>query len=211
MDDLVSPLRAVSVLDPAIDWQTSDMVGYFEKRDLDLVQTKPGMSLMVAVLRPLTVGEFTQLDALQADGAKHLQAFRLACTSVENAQGPGLSLVPTTTVRMGPTERLVWGDEELAVLARKGGMRFVAELGRVAFERALLGNDWGGGACYTPPPYSVEGLGRKRHHPVEQSPASAGTSSSDKSSDDSTQTPAASSDAAGGASAASGETAPGAP
>ena len=210
MDDLVSPLEAVCSLDPAIDWEASDVSKYIETRDLTHLQYKPGMTPTKAVLRALTVADFVQLDALGTVNAKLLMAFRIACTAVTGVHGTGASLAmaPSTNARIDGVERRVWGDAELGALCRAVGVRFVYELGHVAFERALVGNDWGGGVCYTLPQSSLEGLGRKRHHPVAQSPASAGTGSSERLPEGSTPALDASSGAAGGASAASGETAP---
>lgn len=204
MDDLISPLKAVCVLDPAIDWTVSDVTSYVESRDLGRIQAKPGMTLTIAVLRALTVADFAQLDSLGSSQAKLLQAFRLACTAIENFRGPGTeALKPMTPIKRGRGDLLVWGDDELEEVARRFGVRFIYELGNVAFERAVQGNAWGGGVSYTLPQSSVEGLGRIRFLSVESSPPEPGTSSSEAPLGSSTPTPGASSGAAGAASAAS--------
>lgn len=158
-DDLVTPLRAVCVLDPAIDRIATAVERYAETRDPSLVVELPGRYALWCTLEPLSVPDFAAVDGAPTPSAKLLQAFRLSVRAIENFAGPGLALRPTLPRRMqGGAESTMWSDDELASVQRRVGMKFIYEIGALAYERAIEGNGWGGGVTYTLPQSSVQGL-----------------------------------------------------
>lgn len=176
-DDLTRNKRVISVLDPAIDWSSAEVMGeYARTRDESLVTLRQQTGAW-AVVRPLTVGEFSAVDGVSGSG-KLVQAFRLACLEVENTPAAGLSVKPRGTARIGGTDTAVWTDDELAVVARHYGARYLYEIGLVIYERALQGNAWGGGVLYTLPQSSLDGLTETRPLHAAPSPSSGGTDSS---------------------------------
>lgn len=179
MDDLVSPLRAVSVLDPAIDLSVTPVEVYAVSRAPDLVTLLPGMVAKWATLRPLSVGDFVAVESMPTSSMRGMQAFRLACSGVENLPASGTGLYPTKPHRLpNGTERMVWGDEELQRLSDALGMRWIIELGQVAYERADQGNALSGGGSFTLPLSSLHELRRIVHLHAARTAASDGTASS---------------------------------
>lgn len=182
MDDLVSPIRAVCVLDPGIDRAETPVHLYAETRAAALVVPLPGAHLRWATMRPLTVGDFVAVDSMPTSPSKLLQAFRLSCEGVENFAAPGVALKPTKPHRMPDgRERMIWGDDDLQRLASELGLGFVYELGGVAYERAVAGNGWSGSVSYTLPQSSVHALALIELRLAEQSHGDGGTHSSEKS------------------------------
>lgn len=193
MDDLISPIRAVCVLDPGIDRAETPVHLYAETRAAGLVVPIPGAHLRWATMRPLTVGDFVAVDSMPTNPAKLLQAFRLSCESVENFSGPGVSLKPTKPHRLPDgRERMIWGDDDLQRLASELGLGFIYELGQVAYERAVAGNGWSGSVSYMLPQSSVHALALIELRLAEQNKANDGTRSSERSAESSTPTPGAS-------------------
>lgn len=191
-DDLVSPLRAVCVFDPAIDLDVTPINVYAETRVPDLVTTRPGAHARWAVLRPLSVGDFMACDSAPSVSVKLLQAFRLACERIENFSAPGIALEPTKLHRLPDgRERAIWGDDGLQRVADHLGVAYIYELGNVAFERAVSGNALSGSVFFTLPPSSMLALDRMLRLHAAQSRQTDGTPSSAKSAGSSTTTPAA--------------------
>lgn len=191
-DDLVSPLRAVCVFDPAIDLDVTPINVYAETRAADLVVIKPGAHAWWAVLRPLSVGDFMACDSAPSPSVKLLQAFRLACERIENFSGPGIALEPTKMHRLPDgRERAIWGDDGLQRIADQLGIAYIYELGSVAFERAVSGNALSGSVFFTLPPSSTLALGRMMRLHAVQRLQTDGTPFSAKSAASSTATPAA--------------------
>lgn len=214
-DDLVSPLRVVSVRDEAIDWASMWDRGvsprvYAETRDPESVRALPGMALRWYTLRPLTVADCGTVDALPSDPMKLTQAFRLSVSEVVGFHGLGTAFRPTLPMPMpdGST-RMVWSDADLQHLADvAGGMRLIYEIGAIAFERAQEGNAFRGGVTFAPPPFLLHVLAQKMRLLAERTIPTAGTPSSARPESSSTTTSASGSGAATGASAASGHTVP---
>lgn len=192
-DSLVGPLRAVSVLDPAIDLSVSPVMVYAETRAEEVLSYHAGMYPRRAALRPLSVGEFGACDSMPSAPAKLVQAFRLACEEIENFSGPGCTLGPDRPHRMPDgRDRMVWSDDGLQRIADALGMAYILELGLVAYERAIQGNALSGSVSFTLPPSSAQGLALKLHRLAAQSRDNDGTISSERSAESSTATPAAS-------------------
>jgi len=181
-DDLVSPLRAVCVFDPAIDLDETPTALYAETRAAELVVTKPGAHAHWVTLRPLSVGDFTACDSMPTAPVKLMQAFRLACGEIENFAGPGVSLKPTKAHRLPDgRERMIWDDAGLQRVADVLGVAYIYELGGVAFERAVSGNALSGSASFTLPPSSELALDRMMRLHAAQKARTAGTPSSEQS------------------------------
>jgi hypothetical protein len=158
VDDLVSPLRAVSVMDPALDRASMDVERYAETRDPSLVREMPGRLARWAELEPLTFDQLAGVDSLPAPAAKLMQAFRLSCRGVHNLMAAGVAARPTEMVRQGQRDVPMWTSQDLQLIARELGAAYVYEIGTVAYERAVQGKAFGGSACYTLPQSSVHGL-----------------------------------------------------
>lgn len=187
-DDLVSPLRAVSVLDPALDRSTMDVDRYVETRDPALVRETPGRFARWVELDPLTPEHIGMIDSLSAPSAKLMQAFRLACRAVHNLQAPGIAARPTELVRQGHRDVPMWSSGDLGLISRELGVAFVYEIGTVAYERAIQGKAFGGSASYTLPQSSVHGLVQIARRLAALEKSTAGTSSSGPSAPSSTPT-----------------------
>lgn len=184
-DDLVSPLRVVSMRDPAIDWYAMQEHGvtarvYAETRDPGSVIALPGQHPRWYHLRPLTVSECAFIDALTTDTARALGAFRLAVTRIENAFGPAADLLPELYSPMPDgSQRVTWSDAGLQRVANfMGGMRLLYEIGGIAHERAAEGNGRSGDVLFTPPLFLQPELDRIRRLCAERRQTSAGTASS---------------------------------
>lgn len=183
-DDLVTPLRVYSIRDDAIDPMASDVDEYLKTRNPDLIHALPGQHLVAAVIKPLPVAVYAQVDTLSTVQAKLLQAFRIACTAVETA--PGATLMPMEAVRLSDGKpHTIWGNEEFEELGRMYGIQFIYEIGTVIMERAEPGKAWRGGVRYTPPPFLEDARARISLRRAAQMSASAGTDSSGESSSES--------------------------
>lgn len=208
LDDLVAPLRLVSVLDPAIDRAATDVQKYAETRDLSLVKTLPGSTARIYTVRALDVYDFSSADVGTAT-ARLIRCFVLALEQIENWPVPGHVWTPSRRMDNGQGgDRVVMSDSELKALYHRLGARVIYEIAGVIYTRALEGNGQGGGVRYTLPPSSVEGLEEIARRLAEQARTSAGTTNSDASSS-ANQTPSVKASAAGTAAdaAASGGTA----
>lgn|SRR5574341_1064216 len=182
-DDLISPLRAVCVLDPAIDRVLTPIDRYAETREPELVRELPGHRARWAMLEPLSVGDFMIVDGYPTAPMKLRRAFVYACRLIENFERPGEPLHPTRMV-VNPEdgrERAVWTPEEEAAIFRRLGADFVYELGGLAYERATAGNFWGGSVSYTLPQSSVDGLARIARLLAARERALVGIQSSERS------------------------------
>lgn len=218
-DDLVSPLRAVCVLDPALDRAAmgESFERYVLERDPDLVRALPGQHPRWAILRPLDPGEAATAEAQpgftlggQVSYACALAAFRLSCVRVENATAPGVALLPTgPSRRVDGQEAAVWSDEDLRTLTRELGGDFVHELGQLAYQRARAGKWWSGGVGYTLPRSSTHGLEQIARLLAARERASASTGSSERSAGASQNATPPSSDAGTAAAATAGTAAAG--
>lgn len=216
-DDLVSPLRVVSIRDEAIDWaamwdraHVSPKL-YAETRDADSVRELPGRTARWYTLRPLSVADMGAIDSAASGPAQLVQAFRVAVTEIVGFSGPGTALRPTLPCPMPDgTTRMIWADVELQYIADvAGGMRLIYEIGAIARERALEGNALRGGVIYAPPQFLVPVLEQKTRPLVERQTTTDGTRSNAKPESSSTKMSESSSGEATDASAANGRTAPG--
>lgn len=174
MDDLISPLRAVCVLDPAIDRASSDMMRYARERDAGLIRELPGKRALWCTLRAFTVQDVMVIDGAPSAPMKARLAFYLGVVSIENWDGDK-KLCPggdEHVMRRGRPLQ-VWSDAELDMIAARCGMQFLYELGHLAFERALAGNGWSGSALYTLPQSSVDGLVKIDRRLAEQARSTA--------------------------------------
>lgn len=185
-DDLVSPLRVVSLRDEAIDWFAMTREGvtprdYAASRDQAAVRVLPGAHARWFTLLPLDTPTVGMVEECANDAAKLVRAFRYAVASVENFEGPGVALRPTLTIPwVNGTTRTIWNDAEIERLANfAGGQRTIYEMGELAYERALEGNGRSGGALFTPPRYLEPVLERIERQLAEQARALAGTRSSE--------------------------------
>lgn len=204
MDDLVSPLRAVCVLDPALDRLAMDVARYAETRDPALVRELPGRRARWVILDPLSVGDFVIADGYPATSMKVRAAFRYAVREIHAFDGSERLHPKRLVVGEDGRERAVWTDEELDRIFHVLGAAFLYEIGSLAYERAVSGNFWGGSVPYTLPPSSAQGLTLIARLLAAQSQASAGTPSSAASASRSTPRSGASSDVDTAAPAASG-------
>jgi len=189
VDDLVSPLRAVCVMDDAIDRGRSKVAVYAETRDLAHLAFEDGLPPLVFVLRPLSVVEFASCDSLPSAETALLRAFMISCQGIEGlglahggglVRSAGLAWHPTTRVDdgMGGT-RLVVSDAEVNMLGRELGADWLYEMGSVAYDRARLGKRLGGGAVsYTLPRSSALELSRIAHRLAERLEEMRSTASS---------------------------------
>lgn len=179
MDDLVSELRAVCVMDDAIDRGESKVARYAETRDLSELTFLPGKAPLVFVLRPLSVMDFAACDALPSGETSLLRAFMVSVQRIEGlGTAPGgeliraadLAWVPTTRADDGSGgHRLVVSAAEVDLLGAALGVDWLYEIGSVAYERARLGKRLGGGAgSYTLPPSSALELSRIARQLAEQ-------------------------------------------
>ncbi len=208
-DSLVDPLRAVSVLDPAIDRVASRVVEYSETRDPALIVELPGARAFWCVVHPLSVAEFASVDSLPTGPTKLVQAFRLAVAAIENAGGPGIAMRPSRShPREDGVDRPMWSDRDLAHVFHMLGAQFIYEIGQLAYERAIQGNGWSGSVSYTLPQSSLTGLAAIARQLAARERESASTARNASSASGPTPTPPRSSDAPTAADAPSGAAAP---
>lgn len=182
VDPLVEPLRAVCVLDPAIDRGQTSMRDYVETRNPALIVELPGQSALWCIVRPLSVVDFGAIDSLGTEGAKLMRAFAVAVERIENFQAPGVAYEPTQRyVAADGRERAMWGQDELQRVANKCGVKFLYEIGLLAYQRALSGNGWSGSVRYMLPQSSEHELALIERLRAERARVTSGTSSSAKS------------------------------
>jgi hypothetical protein len=185
VDDLVSPLRVVSIRDQAIDWYAMQEHGvtplvYAETRDAASVRALPGKHPRWYHLRALTVAESASCDVQPSAPGRMLLAFRYAVTRIEDFYGFGTSLAPELPI---PNEnggtRFMWSDAALQRVAdHAGGMRLLYEIGDLAYERAAEGNGRSGDVLFTPPLFLQPVLDQIKRRLAVRIQASAGTESS---------------------------------
>ncbi|MGE0400842.1 MAG: hypothetical protein AB7T06_29295 [Kofleriaceae bacterium] len=181
-----SLVRVACCLDPAIDWQRSNMERYVEQRDPSLLAELPGKQIAWCLLRPLTVATFATVDAAPPGASKLVSAFRWSVVAIEN-WAPDGALRPTHEYERLDT--VVWGDTELQRVASRFGMQFIIEIGQYAYERAMLGNEWSGSVRFTLPLSSTNALAliehlhaeRQKKLAMEQSSAQRASGSATKS------------------------------
>lgn len=208
-DNLAGELRAVCVLDPAIDRILTPIDKYAQTREPSLVRALPGQYLRWCVLQPLSVDDYMVVEGMPTPALKLRTAFMYSVQAIENWDGPGISLRPTRRIRSSDgSEHVIWSAEEMALIFARVGAAFIFEIGTVAYERAIQGNFQSGGVSYTLPLSSSEGLGRIARQLAEREALSSGTTPNERSQQSSTMTLQPSSAAACAAPAASGATAP---
>ena len=159
-DRLDNHLRVVTVRDPAIDREATDVDRYATHRDIDEVTFLPGQLPYTFVLRPLTPGEYATCDAMPGPTHATNSAFSLAVVRIENWDGPN-AYVPggdQTIVRKGRRVG-IWSEDELREVATRLGGSTIEEIGTVALQRYNAGNLWSGSEPYTLPRSSRLGLG----------------------------------------------------
>ena len=191
VDDLVSPLRVVSVRDPAIDWNAMAEAGvtprvYEETRDPGSVRELPGRQAVWFTLEWIDSAECGAIDSFP-EARRPLEAFSVACSEVLNALGPGHALrgtIPVQTLAGGPV-RVYWSNADRNRIQRLYGQELLYEIGFVAWRRARLGNVWSGGVPYTPPPFLQPVLDQIKRLSAEHRRISAGTESSESKASDS--------------------------
>ena len=189
-DNPAGALRAVCVLDPAIDRAKTDVAEYARTRDASQVHELPGKALRWATLVPLRPGEVAIVDSASTGGVAALRAFQLAVTQIESFSRPGEMMSPTLPAPADHRpDRRVWSDDELARIQDVLGFGFIVELGKLAYDRAFAGNAWGGSATFTLPQSSTLGLAQIALRHVELEDRMRSTASSATSSGASTQTP----------------------
>lgn len=212
MDDLVTNLRAVSVLDTALDREAMAVDEYAETRDPELVRLLPGMAARVVTLRPLQPAEVAGAEAMPGSsmGASvslntAMFAFRCAVVRIESFRHPGVAMEPTGPVtRIDDREYRFWNDSDIAAVQRGLGMAFIHEMGQLAFQRAMSGNFWGGSAAFTLPLSCTRALDLIALRRAALERRSASTGSSEPSAEGSTPEPQPSSGAGIGAGATAG-------
>jgi hypothetical protein len=208
-DDLVSPLRVVSVLDPALDRVAMDVALYAETRDPALVRELPGQRARWVTLQPLTGSDALIVDCYSEQALKLKTAFVYSVACIENFERPTEHLRPTRVIATaGGGERFVWTDAEWESIFRVLNMKFVYEMGLLAIDRAFSKNFGGGCDFYTQPPFLSDELARIGRQLAARARRSAGTPSSAKSAPSSTTSSSPSSAAATAANAASGSAGP---
>ena len=94
-DNPAGLLRAVCVLDQAIDRAKTDVVNYAGTRNPALVEALPGQALRWATLAPLRAGEVALADSSGSGAMAALRCFQLAVTRIENFSRPGEAIEPT--------------------------------------------------------------------------------------------------------------------
>lgn len=158
MDDPTQNLVMVSVCDPGIDREHSDIVAYAGSkaepgsRDLSLVRPLPGAFLREVVLRPLRFNEMAAVSDAPSSNAAVLIAFRFAVVEIRNAFSRGQSLKPTKLHRQADgTDRRLWGEQDLQEIMDLFGWDFMVEVADVAITRARQGKAWGAPVSYTLP------------------------------------------------------------
>lgn len=158
MDDLVSPIRAVCTLDPAIDFTDLDLSAYIATRDASMVRELPGRSLVWYVVQPLSADAFFMVEGASNAGLKIRTAFGWGVVAIESLR-PGERMEPQQRVK-GPDGRSrgAWSSSELAEIAETVGMRAIIEIGSLIYERALLGKAAGGTEPYSLPQSSQHAL-----------------------------------------------------
>jgi len=166
-DNLTDTVRVYSVVaDDAIDLVESDVVGYAGDvvtppggepvvikrgtRNPALIKARPGRSLRAAVVKALPMAVGVGLDDIPSDNGRALQAFRVACLSVENIPHPGESLGPTVNVYRDGKQEKAWGSDDLNVLQAQMGRDYMYEIGAFILARSNQGKARGGVPLYTP-------------------------------------------------------------
>lgn len=162
-DSLVTPLRVVSVLDPAIDRAATDLelyagtneLGRPGDRDATRIVVLPGQTPIWFTLQPITAIMFANSVESQATpNARYLRAFQWACLSVEGLEPGGATLLGDTPINdeMGRGQMIV-GERLLNRLADELGLDWLYDIGAVAYQRAKAPKIRGGAVSYTLPPF----------------------------------------------------------
>lgn len=187
-DALVTDMRTVCTLDPAIDPVRSDLEKFAATRDLSLVAMRPGMRATVYTLRPIgTQMMSTWVDAAVSYPEKFRRAFQVAVREIADmphAQGAGVDPVwqPTQAMRTGAGEVIVWSEDAIDEIAQRVDLAPIYEIGSIAYERAFLGKALArGAASWSLPPSSRAVLDRMTSHRVAQILAAAQMDSAEKS------------------------------
>lgn len=182
MDDLISPLRAVSATDPALDLAEMDLREYVETRDEKLVRELPGRRARRFHVRPLSVFDFTAVMSRPTPETKMLAAVELGLVQVEGLE-PGVAWQPSRESEdaFGRLRR-VCGPHDLQHLFARLGSRPLLEMGALILERAEQGNAGGGAVRFTVPPLLLPVLEQSARLHAARSRTSSETPSSDSSS-----------------------------
>ena len=168
MDDLSSPLRVGSVLDPALDREHMDVRAYASTRNIADVKVLPGKEAIVFELSALDHARYIAAQQAGAQQGATAGAYRALVYALVSITGydvwsgkrvPGMSWRPTRAIDGFPHPIL--DDREIALMHRRFGASVMIELGAIAVSRAEMGdpgNAFGGGGSYTLPPLCMDAL-----------------------------------------------------
>lgn len=180
MDDLISPLRVVSLRDPALDLAQMNAEQYMLTRDASLVRTLPGRTPVWHTLRALTLADEDAL-ASQPQAMIARRAYELALSQVEGCErlSPGgLAWRPARTIE-GPDGRSrpapTYAEMDALCRALPHGREDMVELGLVALERATQGNGDRGVVNYMAPPLLSDVVARSARLRAGQTPGTSAT------------------------------------
>lgn len=147
--DHLTTIRTAAPGDPAIDWsQPGCMERVIEHRrrrtrvTLDAVPTKPGASLTLYTLRPLTRAEYRYLSRLEPESYAQLEAAAEVAV-VQVSEGPVLQEIPARAIVQGPSGAAAVTaatEEGSEILYARLGPTGLRELGALAIARCDLGD-----------------------------------------------------------------------
>lgn len=167
IDNLTTNMRAVSLRDPAIDLEQTDIEKYSKTRDYGLLAFKPGALPVTPILRPLTYAVAQTIRGFNDMRVQTGQAFRLSVLCIENFAGRDTAFEPTDTVTIAGDTLSTWKDQELNAVFQMYGSLFVEEMGMLVLQRAEGGKAWGGAERYTPPPFLAAELDQMKRQRAE--------------------------------------------
>lgn len=137
MTDPFSPLRIVSIQDPALDLESmgDDVAEYVKTRDESLLKFKLGMKPTWATIGNITVPYL--VDAIYATRNEKMQASIAFISAVHEIETPEKKLTPKK-LEPAAYKQQIASDEWLDVVRDHIGANAILEFGRVAIKRAEL-------------------------------------------------------------------------
>ena len=159
-------IKVVSIYDPAIDLDHSDMDAYCASRDVKHLRFHKGKQPAVFSVRKIPRSVHVKyIEALMGDHARHTAAFECGVVQVEN-----LASMDGTTVKLFEPEWMRNKDRQLVGLTDDELEMFhpndIFDIGGVAYDRCFLRP---GSKAHFAAPRGVERrLGMERRPPVDE-------------------------------------------
>jgi hypothetical protein len=135
--DPFSPLRIVSIQDPALDLESmgDDVAEYVKTRDESLLKFKLGMKPTIATIGSITMGYL--VEAVYSSPNAKTQATIAFLGAVHEIETPEKKLTPKK-LEQGAYKQQIASDEWLDLVRDHIGANAILEFGRVAIKRAEL-------------------------------------------------------------------------